>query len=521
MANKPAPDRLEPLTLVRLELERRRRALALRPLQEFIPAARPELDAPTHLARFTDFFERSLYEEVRALASTPPQHFKTTTATGALVWLAQRRPRRYMYITYSHERAVAVQQEALAFATGAGVSFKKSSQTDWIFSNGASIRWLGFDGAIGGSGVDGLVLVDDPYKGMEQARSEAVRRHVETAWRSIIWPRMHPGASVVMISTRWGLDDLFGTLAAETFPSGARWEVENLPAIDPSGRELLPCRPDCPPRCARHRPRWWLDDKRAGMDVYSWEAEYMGRPRPEGMSVFSTPRTYRELPARGLRWAVGFDMAYTEKTSADWSAAVVLAVEGDGASATYYVVGVVRGQVVLSTFAAALSQLRARHASATFFTFFGGQERTIIRETLNRPVSAGGYGLGVRGKPAAGGNKLSNAQAAALAWNAGRILVPETNASLGPFRTPGAAPEANVEWLGPFLREVGRFTGTEADKNDDQVDALVYAHFALSRGAKVAVLDGTKLSETPLGAAVGAGAQADLAFEALLRQQGL
>lgn len=494
---------LDTLTKLQLVKMKRQKKLARLPLAQFIPAARPDFEAPLHLAEFTKFFERSTYEEVRALTSTPPQHFKTSSAIAGLLWLAMRRARRYMYITYSHDRAVAVQQEALAFADGAGISFQKASQTEWRLRNGSSIRWLGFDGAIGGHGVDGLVLVDDPYKGMEQARSEATRRHVETAWRSIIWPRMHPGASVIMISTRWGLDDLFGVLAAEEFPSGRRWEVVNLSAIDPkTGAALLPCREDCSPRCPKHRPLWWLGDKRAGMDVYSWEAEYMGRPRPEGMAVFGAARTYAELPRAGLRWAIGIDMAYTEKTSADWFVAVVLAVQGDGRDAKYYVAEVVRGQAQLPVFASKLQELRGKHPTASLFTFYGGQEKVIIRETLNRSVANGGYGLNVHGKPALV-DKLARAQACAVAWNAGRVLVPGKN----------------VEWLGPFLSEVGRFTGTEADKHDDQVDALAAAHYALSRGQKITVLSEQKLTTHP-GLAPVSDTQADIAFASMLRQQG-
>ena len=460
--------------MLALAMEEERRALlAASTLLEFIPRVSPQYDAPVHIAPFAHWIDRAATEPVRLLVSMPPQSYKTTTSLHGLVHHMLRVPgKAHMYITYSQQRAEQdIQPQALAIAHAAGLELVKATNAYWRCANGSTIRWLGIGGRITGLPGSGVIFIDDLYKDMTMARSAAHRKQIESVWGSAIWPRLHPGASIIALGTRWTLDDFFAERQATVFPSGQNFEVINYPAIWPDGSPLLPHRPDCEPGCQKHRDLAFLADKKAGMSPYEWEAEYMGNPRPEGMMVFKTPLPVcHEAPRSGIRYAVGLDLADTEKTSADYNAAVVLAswVGWDPrinrTTTLYCVLEVLRAQCLVSDFAKKLVHLKERYPTATFFTFYGGQEKTVIREVLNREPPMG-FGLNVKGRPALV-DKLARATPASAASHADRLMVP-----------PG-----NPPWLKPFLHEVERFTGTEADKHDDQVDALAAAHHVLSHG---------------------------------------
>src|SRR4029077_21267743 len=85
---------------------------------------------------------------------------------------------------------------------------------------------------ITGFGATGLLVVDDAIKNMQEADSPTLRRKVVHEFRATLMTRVHPGASVVVIGTRWHPEDLIGTLLAE---EPDRWRYVNIPAIGEPG----------------------------------------------------------------------------------------------------------------------------------------------------------------------------------------------------------------------------------------------------------------------------------------------
>jgi hypothetical protein len=88
-------------------------------------------------------------------------------------------------------------------------------------------RGKGRGGPITGRGAD-LLLIDDPIKDAEEARSEMTRRTLHEWYSSVAYTRLQPGAAVILACTRWHEDDLAGRLLRED-PKG--WVVLSLPAI--------------------------------------------------------------------------------------------------------------------------------------------------------------------------------------------------------------------------------------------------------------------------------------------------
>lgn len=90
----------------------------------------------------------------------------------------------------------------------------------------------GVGGGITGKGAD-LLVVDDPFKGREEAESEAQRERVWAWWQSSAYTRLEHGGAVVVIQTRWHPDDLAGRLlkAMASDPLADQYTVISLPAL--------------------------------------------------------------------------------------------------------------------------------------------------------------------------------------------------------------------------------------------------------------------------------------------------
>ncbi|MCS7256266.1 MAG: phage terminase large subunit [Thermomicrobium sp.] len=420
-------------------------------LLDFIPRISPHFSAPEHLRPLADAIERACEQPVRAIVSTPPRHGKTETLLHGIVWLLLRDPTRTIaYVSYAVEFARSKSRRArwLAESIGLVLADDASRLEEWRTIEGGGLLATGIGGPLTGHGVD-LLIVDDPVKNRIEAESATIRQRTWEWFTDVAYTRLEPGGSVIVVMTRWHPDDLAGRLAAT-----GEWETIVLPALaegnDPLGRE---------PGAPLWPERWPLETLReiqSQIGEYSWASLYQGRPRPRGGTLFRDVTVYQEPPADGYRVSIGVDLAYTARTHADYSVAVVLAASGGVA----YVLDVVRGQWEAPEFGRRLRALRERYPAASIGAFASGTERGALQFMRE-------LGVPIRALPA-NTDKFVRAQPVASAWNEGRIRVPE--------RAP---------WLGAFLDEVLGFTGVN-DLHDDQVDALAAA-WELLRGAPPAV----------------------------------
>jgi predicted phage terminase large subunit-like protein len=281
------------------------------------------------------------------------------------------------------------------------------------------------------------MLVDDPHKGRAEAESSARREDVWEWFNDDALSRLEPHGSCIVTQTRWHTDDLAGRLIAKG------WEVINLPAIDDQGKALWPER----------YPVDRLLEIQAAVGEYTWASLYQGQPRPRGASVFRDAHYYSELPKHSFSVCIGVDLAYTARTYSDHSVAVVM-LECEG---RFYVVDVVRRQVEAPRFAEVLGELQQQHGQPRTVGYLGGTEIGVADFMVSQ-------GVDFEALPARA-DKFVRAQPVAAAWNAGKILLPNTS----------------PPWLEAFLAEVCGFTGVR-DAHDDQVDALAGAFDGLAGG---------------------------------------
>jgi hypothetical protein len=124
--------------------------------------------------------------------------------------------------------------------------------------------------------VHNCLIVDDPFKGSEDAESQTQRDRVWDWWQSVALTRLEPNGSLVVINTRWNPDDLSGRLLES---EGDEWTVIDLPALsmaedDPLGRS---------PGDALWPERYNAEDLariRKGVGERVWWSLYQQQPRP-------------------------------------------------------------------------------------------------------------------------------------------------------------------------------------------------------------------------------------------------
>ena len=413
-------------------------------LADFIPRVQPGYERPAHLAPLLTLLDRvRAGEEVRAVVSAPPRHAKTETLLAAYAWLlATDAKRAHAYATYEANLSRAKSRLARTLATAAGVRMlddRPGRLADWRTAAGGGLLATSVGGPFTGQGVNGLLVIDDPIKNRMEAES---RRKREAQWQwftDVAYTRLEPGASVIVTMARWHEDDLAGRALKQGGEFG-RFEHVNLPAISDEGLALWPER----------RSLLFLQERREKLGPYSWASLYEGRPRPRGGRVFNGCEYTDELPRGGYRVAIGLDLAYTEKTRADWSVAVVLAHK----EGKFYVLHVLREQVEAPAFADKLRSLLARYPGVRPWWYASGTEKGT-GQFLRR------LGVPVVVKPAVG-DKFQRAQPVAAAWNGERVLVPG-DADRHP-------------WAAGFVERVGDFTGAGGSPDTPSAVPFVALH---------------------------------------------
>lgn len=386
----------------------------------------------------------------------PPRHWKSTTIEHGVVFLFQRHPGlRVLYLTYAQDFAERQSRDVQRIARAAGLGDgERSTFAEWTTANGCTFRAGGLIGGATGEGFD-LIIVDDPYRKRADAESRTIRGRTSESFVADVFTRQsNKPTSFLIVHTRWHHEDLIAEVSDPDWLGGHGFSYTNLPAINDDGQALL--------------PKYWPIERLAPMRAspYEWASQYMGQPVPRGAQVFAQPATYDALP-RHPRYAIGIDLAYTKKTKADYSVAVVL---GRDPASPYkaevdYVVDLLRVQASAPEFGRELRKLRERYPGAPVHFYASGVERgaaDFIRE-LGVPVEV----------LAATTDKVVRATPASAAWNEGRILVP-----------------VGRQWVAEFVDEVTAFTGV-GDAHDDCVDALAAAYHALPSASPAVARLGT------------------------------
>ena len=224
---------------------------------------------------------------VRLIVTLPPRHGKSELASHwAPAWYLANWPSRRVILS-SYEATFAASwgrkvRNTLVASPGLGVRIASDSAavSAWETDAGGGMQTAGVGGPILGKGAD-LFILDDPYKNAEEAGSPVIRENIWQWWQTTALTRLEPGASVIIVMSRWDTDDLVGRLIGS---EGARWRLVTLPAKaeerDVLGREVgAPLWPERYPG-----PALSQIERDVGPDA--WASLYQQRPNPQGRGLF-------------------------------------------------------------------------------------------------------------------------------------------------------------------------------------------------------------------------------------------
>lgn len=307
----------------------------------------------------SDAVERALrYPRRNLMVTMPPQEGKSTMcAVWGPIRALQLNPNcRIILATYgddlASEHSIAARSIIETHGSGntddltgviiedkLGLSIKKGKGrvNSWGVNEGnGGLVAVGLGSATTGRRAD-LLIIDDPYKGPEEADSTAHRAKVSRWMKAVAMTRLSPDASIILIQTRWHPHDLAGEIiAAEAeLPREERsWKYINVPAISEKGvKDSLNREPGVPMISARDTATEKRDfattRKQVGERV--WYALYMGQPAPPSGGLFD--RAWFEPAADGpplnpIATIVGIDPA--DSGEGDETGIIAASLDQDG-----------------------------------------------------------------------------------------------------------------------------------------------------------------------------------------------
>lgn len=414
-----------------------------------MPQVLPGYSEPRHLLRYCEVLDAAIAKfdtqskrSDLVTVAAPPQHGKTTcTYVALLKALMVGRGKRHMYVSYSQTRTESVAKQVRRLAESLGIVIEGGVNSWYVPATDSTIIWTSIGGVGSGEPVTGLLVIDDPFKDFAQARSPAFREQVRSWMTGVGLRRIHTTTTVVEMATRWHEEDLTAwmieTMGAPYINIQGICEDEE----DGTGRKLGE------PLFPALHPIEMLQMQRQAQPT-EFEAQYQGRPKAMGDALFDEPERFKELPIREtFTSAYGADLAYSEKTVADWS----VALRGRRYGNKVYVTGMVRRQMLANKF---IPQLKAfwLQERGPMRWYHGGAGELGICSFIQSEIP---NFIGVQTKQ----DKVIRSTRARQGWNLHNVVLPSEDS---PFYGP---------WVEDVRKECMLFTGL-GDKNDDIVDAL-------------------------------------------------
>lgn len=191
----------------------------------------------------------------RLMVFMPPRHGKSEEVSRLFsAYYLYRHPDRWVGLcSYGADLAMDLSAnarenfEALGGETRKDTRAKRHWRTAHVETTGRRVAaggmWAaGVGGPITGKGFH-LGIIDDPLKNNVEALSEKIRKKQKNWYQSTFYSREEPGGAIIIMMTRWHVDDLAGWLLQEELADDGQpenWHILDFPAI----RMLEPSRAD-------------------------------------------------------------------------------------------------------------------------------------------------------------------------------------------------------------------------------------------------------------------------------------
>lgn len=237
-----------------------------------------------------------------------------------------------------------------------GLSADNSSTSNWGVSGlkGGMIA-TGIGGSITGEGAD-LLLIDDPIKNAKEALSTTIRENIWNEWESTLSTRLHDGASVIVVMTRWHEDDLIGRLLER---SPYDWIRLRLPAIAEEDDDLIGRKigEALVPELGFNEE--WAAKKMVEVGQRTWTSLYQQRPAPESGAIFKR-EWISKVDAAPLQYddiLTSWDFSFKGSKESDFVAGQVWLKKGSD----FYLIDQVRARYDFTQSVKATQRVQAKH----------------------------------------------------------------------------------------------------------------------------------------------------------------
>ena len=310
-----------------MHLEKQVQGRAQNDFLSFVKCMWPEFIEGSHHRHVAEKFNKLATGEIkRLIINMPPRHTKSEFASYLLpAWMVGRQPKlKIIQVTHTGELAIRFGRKAkhLIDSPEYRKIFKTKLQEDskaagrWETAQGGEYFAAGVGGAITGRGAD-LLIIDDPHKEQDAMSPTALENCYEW-YTSGPRQRLQPGASIVIVMTRWSTKDLTGILVkSQKEIKGDQWEVVEFPAIMDEDTE------DATAMWPEYWKREELEKVKADLPVSKWNAQYMQNPTSEEGAIIKREwwRKWTKDFIPKLHYVIqSYDTAFMKKETADFSA---------------------------------------------------------------------------------------------------------------------------------------------------------------------------------------------------------
>ena len=305
-----------------MHAEKKIQNLAKQDFLSFVKCVWPEFIEGSHHRHIAKKFNKLAEGKIkRLIVNMPPRHTKSEFASYLLpAWMVGRNPKlKIIQATHTGELAIRFGRKAknLIDSEEYGKIFKTRLQEDskaagrWETAQGGEYFAAGVGGAITGRGAD-LLIIDDPHSEQDAMSATSMENAYEW-YTSGPRQRLQPGASIVLVMTRWSTKDLTGLLLANQKEVKAdQWDVGEFPAIMDHGPVW---------------PEYWNQDElekvKATLPVAKWNAQWMQNPTSEEGALIKREwwRKWKSDTIPPLYHVIqSYDTAFMKKETADFSA---------------------------------------------------------------------------------------------------------------------------------------------------------------------------------------------------------
>lgn len=385
--------------------------------------------------------------------SMPVQHGKSVFLTQSLpsYYMGKNPSDRIILVSYGEDLARTFGRKNREKINEFGkelfnIVFSKEQDTDLeIASHKGTIISRGILSGITGQSAD-LVVIDDPIKNRQEAESETYRQRLYDEFLSSIYTRLSAKGKIIIIQTRWHIDDLIGKIATDMQDKMVYYNIPlEAEENDILGREIGDA---LFPEIGKDKA--WLESTKK---VYvskegqrAWLSLYQGRPVLQEGNLIKREyfKYYSVIPDKFDEIIQSWDMTFKDSDGSDYVVGQVWGRKG----VNKYLIDMVRARMDFTATLNSVVEMTMRYPQAYVKLIEDKANGSAIISVLSQKIEGI---MPITPKE----SKLARVQAVLPMLEGGNVYLP-----------------ANAIWMEEFLDECSQFPN---GKHDDMVDCMSQA----------------------------------------------